>query len=318
MKKIDAITETIFSHAVALESSGRLKNTIYGIKNHVFVLNSDHTVLLRFTLPRNATPFKKSISFKADDYDSSTFYEEDGLIVFVQKSGDMTRKKFCGKAPMSPEEVEGLFDKYDLNPANSIAVHKDTLSLLNDSLSHIEISGKKGSPIIIQRDIFSGNIIELQRDKVGGFGISKKDDIKKDFGPLGLRTGDFMALFAFNDEVTFQFKNGPSSYSVVNGKNFDMVGVVSLCLYDEMGGITYTDTAGILPGKIDTTPDPGDGDGDVWVYHPGSDNYAIVPQEALINPTDDLEELGPAVFGDLPELELLIREVYDGQLGREE
>ena len=241
MNKIDGKTETIFAHAVALDSSGRLRNTIYAIGKQAFILNSDHTVLLKFELSGVSSPFRLPISFKANDYDSSTFYEEDGKIVFVQKSGDMERKKFSGKGQLEPEEVSAMFDGFVKKDQPNVAtIHKDILPLLDENLSHIEFSGKKGVLKIVQRNIFDGTIIEITRKKETGMGVVKKDSIGEDFGPFGLRTNDFIALFSFNDEVNFAFPSGKCNFVSVQGRNYGMKGIISLCLYDEMGEITYS------------------------------------------------------------------------------
>lgn len=295
VNKIDGKTETIFAHAVALDSSGRLKNTIYAIVNVIYILNSDHTVLLRFDLPKSSAPFKSPISFKANDYDSNTFYEEDGKIVFLKKAGDMERRKFSGKGNLEPEEIETLFAGMNMASKNVSILHKDILSLLDESLSHIEFSGKGDQLKIIQRNIFDGTIIEITRTKSTGFGAVKKDSILSDFGPFGMRTGDFIALFSFNDEIEFVFPSGQEQYLFVFGKKVPMKGIVALCFYDEMGEITYS------TGDIERAEK-------VWVYHEDSDEYAIIEESQLHSEPVDL--LGPAIHGDFPELEKLIQEVY--------
>lgn len=299
MNKIDGKTETIFAHAVALDSSGRLRNTIYAIGKQVYILNSDHTVLLKFELSGASSPFRLPISFKANDYDSSTFYEEDGKIVFVQKSGDMERRKFSGKGQLEPEEVSAMFAGFTMKqPLNIANIHKDILPLLDENLSHIEFSGKNGVLKIIQRNIFDGTIIEITRKKETGMGVVKKDSIEENFGPFGLRTNDFIALFSFNDEVSFAFPSSECNFIYVQGRNYGMKGIISLCLYDEMGEITYS--TGTVADESNL----------VWVYHPGSDDYCVLASDAAENPSDDLDILGPAIDQDLPELEKLIQEVY--------
>lgn len=306
MNKIDGKTETIFAHAVALDSSGRLRNTIYAIGKQVYILNSDHTVLLKFELSGSSNPFRLPISFKANDYDSSTFYEEDGKIVFVQKSGDIERKKFSGKGQLEPEEVSSMFAGFVMkDPLNTSSIHKDILPLLDENLSHIEFSGKKGVLKIIQRNIFDGTIIEITRKKETGMGVVKKDSIQEDFGPFGLRTNDFIALFAFNDEVSFEFPSGNCNFINVQGRNYGMKGIISLCLYDEMGEITYS------TGTIADDSDQ------VWVYHEGSDEYVVIDGDNIDK--EPVDVLGPAIDGDFPELEKLIQEVYsNARIGRKE
>jgi len=236
-KKVDARIETIFSHAVALDQAGRLRNLIFVRDKNVFILNQDHTVFLRFILPAGAQ-FSSDVSFKACDYDSPSFSDREGLIVFEQRAGDLVREKSCTTPGMSPKEAEELFAGFPPVSDNKVSLHKDVLSLLDERLSHIEFSGAGGELRIIQRNIYDGTVITIKREEGSGFGVSKTDSIQTDFGPIGLRTNDFMALFAFNDHLTFSFGEGDTDYCRVTGRNFKMSGVIALCKYDELGTIT--------------------------------------------------------------------------------
>ena len=239
MPEVDSKLETIFSHAVALDQAGRFRNTIFVQDKEIFILNMDNTVLLRFGLPKSSAEFEEPISFRANDYDSSNFYEEDGRIVFVQKGSEMIRKKSCGTAAITNGEVQNMFSEFPPLTENKVTLHKNTLSLLEEKLSHIELSAEDGNFKIVQRNIYDGTVIELERSKAKGFGINTKDKINEDFGPIGMKTNDFMALFSFNDTVIFGFEEG-EDYCRVQGRNFNMNGVVALCVYDELGGITKT------------------------------------------------------------------------------
>ena len=111
MNKITGNTEAIFSHAVALNQSGRLKNIIGIIKREIFILNSDHTVLLKFQLKKSESPFSQPLVFRANDYDSSTFYEKEGRIVFVQKTDEWRRKAISTTVEQTPQQLKKLFEK---------------------------------------------------------------------------------------------------------------------------------------------------------------------------------------------------------------
>lgn len=238
MEKVDTRIESIFSHAVAMDQSGRLRNTVYVKDKEVYILNSDRTVILRFILPSSASPFKNPVSFRASDYDSSTFYEKDGQIIFVTKSGDMIRKKSCSTPDLNPDEAAELFSSFSPVKINRFQIHKNIIPLLDENLSHIEFKGIEDNLSIIQRNIYDGTVIKIEKEKESGFGVVSNDDINSDFGPLGLRTNDFLALFAFNDNLTFSFPEGSQfGFCRVMGRNFKMSGIIALCLYDEMGTI---------------------------------------------------------------------------------
>lgn len=228
--------ERIFSYAVALEQTGRQKNMIFFWQNIVYILNADKTVLLRFEATQDKSP--EPVGFYASDYDSPIFEIEDGCIVFIQKGAEFDRRKKCRVPNQTFQEAEDLFYKF-YDPDKFLyyaSIQKDTLSLLNESLSHIEFVVKDKGVKIIQRDLYSGTIIELERKMVpDGFGLLTPDDVLPDILPTaGVRTSDFMALFSFNDKINLFLPNEPG-YFLVEGVHNNMLGIVAGCLYDEMG-----------------------------------------------------------------------------------
>ncbi|MFA5525883.1 MAG: hypothetical protein WC992_03570 [Acholeplasmataceae bacterium] len=237
--KISSTVEQIFAHAVAMEQSGGLRNTIYAIDDEVFILGYDHTVLLRFKLRKSEAPFAHPVSFRANDYDSQEFYEENGKIIFVQKNGEYTRVKSCGTPDMTPVQVRELFHK--LNEADSgfvtVQLDKNILPLLDRSLSHTEFVGAAGEPLkLIQRNIYSGSVIEVVRESGGG--LLGDENLEDDIEPIAIKTPDLMALFAFQDVLRFQLPAlGAGDYIKVDSihkQKRDMVGVVACCIYDEI------------------------------------------------------------------------------------
>ena len=230
------LTEYIFSHAVALHQSGRLKNNIYVHQRDVYILNADHTLLIQFQLPPKEPTFKNPIGFAANDYDSDEFEEKDGKIIFTQKTDRLIRTKTCAAADGTFADADTIFkslwsDFFGIRA--EVAFNKDELSFLEDNLSHVEFKGEDGEWILTQRDIYTGNIIEIQENQVGLL----KGDIP-DFGPIGIRTNDFKALFQFNEDVTFWFfPEVDAQYCFFLGSKFNMRGILAGCIYDEMGTI---------------------------------------------------------------------------------
>lgn len=234
MKKTQTATDymkQIFAHAVALDQSGGLRNTVFAHGREVFILNYDHTVLLRFRL-KGGTAFEHPVSFRANDYDSDTFYEQDGKIVFLDKKGEYTRRKTCSVPDQTFEQIKTTFQNYierELETA-PITLSKDILTKLDRDLSHIEITGKKGERLkLTQRNIYSGSVIEVEpKDHM----LSEK--MPFDIEPIGLRTNDFAALFAFRDSVTFNFPKAGEPDSWVKIKARELLGLVACCIYDEL------------------------------------------------------------------------------------
>jgi hypothetical protein len=235
---VSLVTETIFSHAVALHQAGRLRNTIYVSGHTVFIFNIDKTVLLKFSLPRHEPKIEGEVSFLANDYDSEDFEEKDGKIIFTTHAGDYIRRKLCIAPEKTFGDMQELYQKYlDCECFNKVVFSSSILSLLDNSLSHMEIFSENKKSVVIQRDIYTGSVIRIDRD-ISGFGLSAADDIKKDFSPIGIRTGDFIALFSFCDNVTFHFGNNP--YALVAGDKFKMEGIISGCVYDELGTVSLS------------------------------------------------------------------------------
>lgn len=247
MNKISDRIEGIFAHAVAMEQSGRLKSTIYCLENEIFILNSDNTVLLRFLLRKTETPFKHPVSFRANDYDSRSFYEEDGKIIFVTENENFTRTKSCSTPGDTPEDIKTLFGNYEKLTDNKIVLNREILSLLDDSLSHVEISAPAKDLSIVQRNIYSGSVITVKRKKGEGLGmLANADGITDEFGPIGLRTDDFAALFTFVDNISFAFPSGDTDYCYIRSmdQKLAMEGIIATCVYDELGGVEVSRKGG--------------------------------------------------------------------------
>jgi len=233
--KLSNRIEEIFSHAVALQQSGRLRSSVYCIGRKVYILNQDHTALLRFRLRKtDKLEFDTPVSFNANDYDSQVVEQKGDKICFVQSAAGFKRVKSCRTPSLSPEEVEEMFKEYKVKLRNTVTLHSKMLGLLNEALSHIEFSCEDGEFKIVQRDIYSGSIIELKREKSGGL-MEVKDDLE-DFEPIGLRTNDFLALFTFIPTLQFSFLG--DGFICVDSKDDKMPlrALISKCRYDELGG----------------------------------------------------------------------------------
>jgi hypothetical protein len=235
-----ALTEHIFSHAVALQQSGRLRNTIFVHKRDVYILNYDYTVILKFQLPSKEPTFDHPVAFAANDYESSDFHEEDGMIIFKTKDSNagLVRTKTCAGVELSFENAAEIFEthygKMDDPKLSRFSFKKTGLSFLEENLSHLELKARDGKWLITQRDIYSGSVIEIEKFQKG---LGDVDDLSHDFGPIGIRTNDFLALYNFNDSVMFHFPSKHTEVCLVKGDSYNMKGIIAGCLYDELGAI---------------------------------------------------------------------------------
>jgi len=236
MNKVNLRVERIFAHAAALQQNGRLRNSVYCYKKYIYILNQDHTVMLQFPLRKGEAPFQNPVSFEANDYDSSHFEEKDGYICFMKKFKDKyIREKKCKTPQFIPLKVHKMFKerKEGFKKVNSETLGKDFISLLDESLSHIEFSGRKGKLITQQRNIYSGSVITIQQQDKKGLDQEKP---LKSFKPIGLRTNDFLALFTFVDNIQFYFKGNNAIWFQSKDRLLPFNGLVSQCMYDELGG----------------------------------------------------------------------------------
>lgn len=230
--------EIIFSMAVALEQSGRNKNMIFGKGQIIYVLNSDKTILLRFQTQKDT--FQTPISFYSSDYDSPNFKMVGEQVVFTQTKAGFERNKSVNIPSQTFDEIEKKFNCFNSESDIQnciVTIRKEMLELLDDSLSHIEFMVKDKQFRILQRDIFSGAIIELKKEEEKGLGLINLDDVfNQDIIPMGMRTNDFFALFSFNDEIQIRFRK---DRFLINGDCNSMCGVIGACLYDDLGTIKH-------------------------------------------------------------------------------
>lgn len=234
--KVNKRVEDIFAHAAAMHQSGRLKNTIYCLESSIYVLNQDHTVLIRFSLRDEDRAFVHPVSFEASDYDSDELQERGGRIEFLTRDGGYLRTKSCRTPNFSPEQVAEIFAGYGRPQGERVPLPATVRSLLDDSLSHIEFSARGGRLTMLQRNIYTGSLVTIEQEQGVGAGLGLNVIRVEDFGPVGMRTDDFMALYSFADSVSFWFGGKNCVHFKSDDPRLRMTGVVSLCVYDELGG----------------------------------------------------------------------------------
>ena len=226
---IDDKTEMLFAHAVALAQAGRLKSTIHISGKRVFILNMDGTILMRL---RSSLVFDEPVSFFADDYEGREFSVSAGHVVFSRRSGDWEREKKNSVPKITVEEVEGLWGTYKPDIRSKIIITGEATELLDDGLSHVELSKIKGEPFrLVQRDIYSGGLVTIRKNEEENLFGSDDDTV---FGPIGIRTTDLKALFTFTDALAFYIQGEPWLYFEDERKG-GFAGVLSTCVYDELG-----------------------------------------------------------------------------------
>lgn len=228
--KISTRLENVFSIAVAMDNRG-LKNTIHCVGTSIYIINFDHSMILRFRLRKSEVAFKDNISFNANDYDSSYFEVKEGKIIFKTNSDNYERSKTCGMADYDIKNIQKTYRehfKQGDNPEFSFHLSSECCELLDDNLSHTEISIEKGKLILRQRNIYAGTIVEVSPKKAGMF---DSGNLPESFGPVGLKTRDFLSLFTFYKSLAFIPVN---NLIIVKDIKKDFDGILAFCKYDEI------------------------------------------------------------------------------------
>ncbi len=229
--KVNTRLESVFSYAVAMDNRG-LRNIIHCIRNCIYIVNFDHSMILRFSLRKNEAAFKSPVSFNANDYDSPNFELVDGKIVFNVSEGGYERKKICATAGYSAHDVEKIYrDYYRTGSDHDFLFHLSSscCTLLDDRLSHIEISTENGRLILRQRNIYTGTIVEVTMKRAG---LLDEVKLPESFGPVGLKTKDFVSLFSFSESLAFI--PAGDFIMVKDHMKGDFDGVLAFCKYDEI------------------------------------------------------------------------------------
>lgn len=238
------VSEGILAVAVGLNASGRMRNEIYFGENRMYIANFDNTVLLQFILPSKYN-FEK-MGFTAADYDGPDFAVDGESVIFfldAVKTTGFVREKVVPMLNRKFDDVEELFLRYDamdFEGANVLNLKSEATELLDESLSHVEISAINRLLLILQRDIYSGSKIKLVEGKrgAGRLGIDSPFVPKSDFGPMGIRTPDIFAVFSIFDRIKFLFKGNKfckiSAQRNIGSDLVMMSGIIAGCTYDEM------------------------------------------------------------------------------------
>jgi hypothetical protein len=235
--KVAKRTEKIMSTAVAMHQQGRFRNIIHLHPKEMFVVNQDRTMLIRFPYPPEQTKIPRKVAFRADDYDSDHISIQGDQIVFHREEELYQKATWCS-VTRDEVDVVKLFEAY---PGQKnffkFRLQKQVMSLMEESLSHVEFLGSDGELNLLQRDLYSQTVSQIRKKKGTGFGLDSEDI--PDFGGVGIRTADLVALFAFNPELTFLFPKNPAKtgYCRVRGRVLRMEGVLAFCQYDEIGEV---------------------------------------------------------------------------------
>ncbi len=227
--------EGIFAQAVAMDNRG-VKNMIHCIGDNIYIVNFDYSMILRFSLRQSEAKFEVPISFNANEYDSPNFTfeitENGSKIVFHTVEKEFTRRKICQTKSVSPtaEDIDRLYQEFKKKAEQSqylFYLSADCVPLLEEDLSHVEISVENSSLILRQRNIYTGTIVEVESNEKGFFTVNR---LPKEMPPIALKTKDFTSLF--NIQKSLAFIPTEDFLAVKDPQKDDFDGVLALCKYD--------------------------------------------------------------------------------------
>ena len=234
---VNSRIEGIFSYAMAMDNRG-IKNIIHCIGSSIYIVNFDYSMILHFSLRQNEISFDSPISFNANDYDSPDFSIEkndDGeeVIIFRTTSKEYERKKICksDESILDAKTIAKTFHRLQKEAKKSeylFYLSSECISLLEEDLSHIEISVRASKLKLCQRNVYSGTIIEVIPKSASGFFTI--DKLPETLSPIALKTKDFTSLFVTCKSLSFVPTN--EFVWVRDSKKDDFEAVVALCKYD--------------------------------------------------------------------------------------
>jgi len=234
--KASSRIEGIFAHAVAMDNRG-MKNIIHCVGSSVYILNFDYSMILKFSLRKSEVSFPSPVSFNANEYDSPDFSfnvdEHGGEIIFYTASKEYGRKKICRTPKSGPDAKDvaklyrGLKKTGEQGPY-LFHLSEECVPLLEEGLSHTEISVENSKLVLRQRNVYTGTLIEVEPSR--GKGFFTIDNLPENLPPIALKTKDFMSLFAARKALSFI----PTEdfLMVKDSKKEDFEGILALCKYD--------------------------------------------------------------------------------------
>lgn len=239
--------DELMSRLVVLDVSSSLETYTVFIDRDVFVVNRSSTMLLNFPLLPGEDSFETPVSFSTFEYEGRRLdVQKDGGVEFRTHTGYYVRRKQCRGASITPVKVRDLWESYRPPDRRDVSFDKDVLKLLDKKLSHVELIPYEGGLKLKQRDVYFGTVIEVAKIKGEVSGFLNASPVSAHLGsPVGLRTKDFFALFAFSRSLHLSFSSGRVDYCWVFGNSLSVPfsGLLSCCLYDGLGAINVLQRA---------------------------------------------------------------------------
>ena len=117
----------------------------------------------------------------------------------------------------------------------SFQLDSGIVPLLDESLSHVEVSSRGKRLVVVQRNIYSGAVSSITKQAKGLLSGQQPPP----FDPIGIRTNDLLALFQFCGALKFYRPSEGDYFGIegIGGKT-PMRAILSHCLYDEIADVS--------------------------------------------------------------------------------
>jgi hypothetical protein len=218
--------------------AGGMRAEFYSKGDTVYLFSSSGTMMLRF---QGVRPSLGTVKFNVLDYDGGEVKMSGDKVTFTRSSGSYQRQKTVSAPKLEFKQLDTKFQAFcQRNTLATVSIGEQVLKQVEEDLSHVEFKSEKGQFKLIQRDIYSGAMLEVTYQDEGLFG----GDIPP-FPALALKTSDFMSLFLIESSLSFSFGQDVTR---VRGKIVD--GVVAMCVYDEMMEITEVEEQPSTPRRV--------------------------------------------------------------------
>lgn len=236
--KLTKEMEWIFETAVALEKDIKMRNAVLCRGSNIWIVNFDRTLIMKFPIKG---AFKNDVSFYSTDYDSSNFVEEDGTLHFVKYYGEYERKKVSSAMfTLIDIDIDNLWKELSVKKPYDVEfiMTEKMMSLFRDDLTHVEVRISDEKKVqFVQRDIFSGSIIYVKKKEKQGLLADPNEKVLKIVEPFAIRLQDLSALLNKEGNVKFHLSEKSPGRCHVQSSRFEAI--VSWCVYDELGTVTY-------------------------------------------------------------------------------
>jgi hypothetical protein len=184
-----------------------------------YCLSYDRTVLLRAT---NVSPVRDdAVVFRACDYEGPDCRLHGKWVEFTLQDNT---KVSVPRPLQSFKGLSTLFKTFENESSQAdckLILARTILADFDADLPHVEFHFKPTATHLIQRDIYTGKVLDISRESVC-----------KEAEPLAMRTQDFMALFGLAASLTFAQNK---DFFLVTSMSSELTAVVGGCIYDAVG-----------------------------------------------------------------------------------